>query len=153
MSYTHSQHVVHCDLKLENILWEESSGRVLLVDFGCAAVDPEINEQTRVCGTPWYMAPEQFHPERSFDLYKAEIWSLGVVVFVLLTGLFPFRATTNEELKTKILKMDYTFPASMQINSNLRRFIKSCLQPADRRASMEDLEGLSEVNCYSAGVQ
>jgi serine/threonine protein kinase len=92
VAFLHSKNIAHCDLKFENILYDELSEKLKLIDFGFSVEDPENNPPTFLCGTPSYMAPEEVL-KKNINLFKADVWSLGVILFKLVTGLFPFRGT------------------------------------------------------------
>jgi serine/threonine protein kinase len=92
VDYLHTRNIAHCDLKFENILYDEDTGELKLIDFGFSIEDPENNPPTFLCGTVFYMAPEEIM-KKNIDVFKADIWSLGVILFKMATGLFPFRGT------------------------------------------------------------
>lgn len=96
----HSQLIVHRDLKLENILVSDR-GRVKIIDFGFGIRTPTDVNLKIFCGTSAYMSPEIVR-KSEYNGFKADIWSLGVVLYVLLTGKFPFKAKTEKELFTRI---------------------------------------------------
>ncbi len=92
LQYAHDHGVVHRDVKPENVLLD-ASGQVKLVDFGLAKLDPEIQNiqataGSQVLGTFRYMAPEQLDAPRTVD-HRADIFSLGVVLYEMLTGQIP----------------------------------------------------------------
>lgn len=81
--YCHTNNICHRDLKPENILIEGQE-KVKVIDFGTAQTfNPEKGMNT-ILGTPYYMAPEIFNSSRYNE--KCDVWSLGVILFVLLTG-------------------------------------------------------------------
>jgi serine/threonine protein kinase len=91
VAYLHEKEISHRDLKLENVVLNAEL-EPFLVDFGFAVDDSEfgIPKQNLVCGTPSYMAPELFD-NKEVDFYKADVWALGVVLFMMLSGgQFPF---------------------------------------------------------------
>lgn len=93
LQYAHDEHVVHRDIKPENVLLDRQ-GRVKVVDFGLAKLldpdlpEPQLTGSHQVMGTPRYMAPEQIEGARAVD-HRADIYSLGVVFYELLTGELP----------------------------------------------------------------
>jgi hypothetical protein len=92
LQYAHDQGVVHRDIKPENIL-VDGDGRVKVADFGLAKVlgkelEPGLTNADQVMGTLQYMAPEQMHGSRDVD-HRADIFSLGVVFYEMLTGQLP----------------------------------------------------------------
>ena len=94
LDHAHSNGVVHRDLKPENILLEHESGRPLLTDFGVAlsrSRDPLRSEVSRAFGTPHFMSPEQAAGEMDLD-GRSDIYSLGVLAYLMLTGEPPFSA-------------------------------------------------------------
>jgi serine/threonine-protein kinase len=94
LDYAHSQGVLHRDLKLGNILLN-TQGQLILSDFGLALIQDasRITASGQTFGTPLYMSPEQVSGLRTID-YHADIYSLGVIAYLLATGYFPFSGTS-----------------------------------------------------------
>lgn len=95
LQFAHDRHIVHCDVKPENMLISEEKN-ILLSDFGIAVVfNSNMRTQDAITGTIYYMAPEQFNgkPEPASDQY-----ALAVTVYKWLTGLFPFNAKNAHEM-------------------------------------------------------
>jgi len=86
--HCHRLGIHHRDLKPENILLDKDSQRVKLADFGMAALQPKGARLTTPCGSLHYAAPEVF--EKNYDGSKIDVWSLGIILFVMLTGTTPF---------------------------------------------------------------
>lgn len=109
MAYIHKKHIAHRDLKPENLLLmsEHSDSDIKLADFGFAkkAVDEEC--LTTQCGTPGYVSPEILEGVRYGT--KADMWSLGVIVYILLGGYPPFIEENQRELFRKIRRGQYEF--------------------------------------------
>ena len=98
LAYLHSKHIVHCDLKLENFLFESNSvdSRLKLIDFGLSQrISAQNPMLTAATGTPYYVAPEVLAGE--YD-YKCDLWSIGVILFKMLCGSLPFYGRTDGEL-------------------------------------------------------
>lgn len=138
LSYAHSRKVIHRDIKPGNILVSKR-GEVKLLDFGIAAIRDQINDQdlTQVgmtLGTPSYMAPEQFTSSRDVDK-RADIYSLGVMLYEMLTGKKPFPGTKLPETYQRIIKGKYTSPRKH--NPNISPFalkiMRKCMQPKLKR--------------------
>jgi len=101
VKYLHSKQIVHRDLKLEN--WVFSNRETLeikLIDFGLSCIVPENNELHDVVGTAYYMAPEVLLRKYS---QSCDIWSLGVVTFMMLTGRPPFCGEVDDDLYDDII--------------------------------------------------
>ncbi|MEP7345021.1 MAG: serine/threonine-protein kinase, partial [Gemmatimonadaceae bacterium] len=103
LAYAHLRGVIHRDIKPDNILLDEESGRVMVTDFGIARA---IEAGTRLTvtgnaiGTPTYMSPEQAMGEKEVD-GRSDIYSLGVVAYQMLTGRLPFTASNSIALLLK----------------------------------------------------
>lgn len=88
VNYMHNQNIVHRDLKLENFMYEsKASNHLKLIDFGFSKICKPNAEMTESLGTVAYCAPEVF--KRNYTL-QCDLWSLGVIVFILLSGYMPF---------------------------------------------------------------
>jgi len=93
----HSKGVLHRDIKLDNIL--PSEGDVKICDFGVSKLVHNPNStQTEQCGTPAYIAPEVFRG-KGYKGFQSDIWSAGVVLYAMLYGTVPFKATNMVELQ------------------------------------------------------
>ena len=97
--YLHKEKITHRDLKLENVLFDQENGVVKIIDFGFSVKgDRKLPFQ---CGTPHYMSPELALKKEHFG-HPADIWALGVILFVMLTGKVPFYGDFEEDLYRKI---------------------------------------------------
>lgn len=108
IKYCHSHGVCHRDLKPENILLDESGG-LKISDFGLAATDARGRTLHTTCGTPNYVAPEVLM-DKGYDGEAADVWSTGVILYVLLAGFLPFDEPSLPELFRKIVKGDVAYP-------------------------------------------
>jgi len=103
--YLHQRNVTHRDIKLENILLDETRTRVKLIDFGFSTCIPHEKKVKIFCGTPSYMAPE-IVSKIEYAGPPADIWALGVLLYALLCGRFPFKGQNDKELYQNICKQD-----------------------------------------------
>ena len=87
IKHCHAQGVIHRDIKPENILVTESDN-IRLIDFGLSKTSNALKEIQQIAGTPFYIAPEII--EKKPYGSKADLWSIGVVMYILLSGYMPF---------------------------------------------------------------
>lgn len=95
--YCHRIHIHHRDLKPENILLDRENFNIKLVDFGMAALQPQGKFLSTPCGSPHYAAPEVLSL-RQYDGSKADVWSCGVILYVMLSGVLPFNYPQDDRL-------------------------------------------------------
>ena len=101
LAYVHSRGVIHRDVKPDNI-WIDGSGNVKIIDFGVAKTEAfSITATGYTLGTPYYMAPEQVRGERPSP--AVDIYSFGVLLFELVTGIRPFDGQTVNEIFDQVL--------------------------------------------------
>ena len=102
VAYCHSQGIVHRDLKPENIMFDKQQGNILkLIDFGTACTyDREKQKIRGIKGTSYYLAPEVV-VQGEYD-ERCDIWSIGVIMYILLYGEPPFVGDTNQEIMANI---------------------------------------------------
>ena len=117
VEYCHKLGVCHRDLKPENLLLDEH-GNLKISDFGLSSLyvgDAESDGASRTellhttCGTPNYVAPEVI-ADKGYDGKKADVWSIGVILYVLLAGFLPFDEGTIMALFQKIQNAEFTYP-------------------------------------------
>ncbi|KAI4302651.1 hypothetical protein MLD38_038371 [Melastoma candidum] len=128
VDYCHSRGVAHRDLKPENLLLDDD-GDLKVSDFGLSAL-AESNRQDGLlhttCGTPAYVAPEVIN-RKGYDGAKADIWSCGVILFVLLAGYLPFHDPNLIEMYRKIGRAEFKFPN--WFTPEVRKLISKILDP------------------------
>ena len=121
LAYVHAKNISHRDLKLENVIFNKK-GEVKLIDFGFAVHSK--NKLRTFCGTPTYMAPE-IVKKREYRGSKVDIWALGVLLYRMVTGTYPFKAKKDKELYRKIASGIYD--DSIVPNAKVRDIIKKML--------------------------
>ena len=138
LAYAHASGVVHRDVKPDNVLLDQDSGRAVVTDFGIARAAESGARLTQVgiaVGTPAFMSPEQATGERDVD-GRSDIYALGIVGYLLLAGRLPFEATTTPAL---LMKQVSETPAPLRTArpdapSALVEILERCLhkRPQDR---------------------
>ena len=112
VEYCHRENIIHRDIKLENLLLDENS-KLKIIDFGFSTCIPNDKKIKIFCGTPSYMAPE-IVMKTEYCGPPADIWAMGVLLFTILSGQFPYRGATDEELYDKICRADYHLPKEVK---------------------------------------
>ncbi|XWS22097.1 hypothetical protein CRYUN_Cryun29cG0005300 [Craigia yunnanensis] len=128
VDFCHSRGVCHRDLKPENLLLDEH-GNLKVTDFGLSALAESKRQDGLLhttCGTPAYVAPEVIN-RGGYDGCKADIWSCGVILYVLLAGYLPFHDSNLMEMYRKIGKGEFKFPN--WFNAEVRRLLSKILDP------------------------
>ena len=127
----HQAEVLHRDFKLDNILLDASYSLVKICDFGISKVIKEGELMFDQCGTPAYLPPEIIKNE-GYEGFNADTWSLGVVLYTMLCGKIPFKASNIDELHQVILscKLEISVELSEQARDLMRKMI--VLNPYDR---------------------
>lgn len=101
LNYSHSKNIVHRDLKPENILYEHSNDGgplnfvIKLIDWGTAREFQDFQSLKSIIGAPYYIAPEVLDANYN---EKCDIWSAGVILYIMMSGYPPFPGSTNSEI-------------------------------------------------------
>eukprot|EP00828_Plagiopyla_frontata_P032332 TRINITY_DN42159_c0_g1_i1.p5 TRINITY_DN42159_c0_g1~~TRINITY_DN42159_c0_g1_i1.p5 ORF type:complete len:120 (-),score=11.99 TRINITY_DN42159_c0_g1_i1:354-713(-) len=112
VSYCHSKNIIHRDLKPNNILFldKEEHSQIKLIDFGTSKLVKTNEKLFEFIGTPYFIAPEILKQKKGQGYSsKCDIWSCGVMLYILLSGYPPFNGENEEELYEKILAGKYNF--------------------------------------------
>ncbi|XP_053127522.1 SNF-related serine/threonine-protein kinase-like [Hemicordylus capensis] len=138
ISYCHRLHVVHRDLKPENVVFFQEQGVVKLTDFGFSNCFQPGTMLTTSCGSLAYSAPEILLGDE-YEAPAVDVWSLGVILYMLVCGQPPFQEANDSETLTMILDCRYLIPP--RVSSQCADLISRMLQRNPReRASLEQIE-------------
>jgi len=134
VQYCHQKKIIHRDLKAENLLLD-SEMNIKIADFGFSNEFVPGNKLDTFCGSPPYAAPELFQGKK-YDGPEVDVWSLGVILYTLVSGSLPFDGSTLRELRERVLRGKYRIPFYMSTDCEnlLKKFL--VLNPT-RRASLE----------------
>jgi calcium/calmodulin-dependent protein kinase I len=144
IDYLHGMGIVHRDLKPENLLLKDDDdiSEVKLADFGLSKIMSQKVMMQTACGTPGYVAPEVLQA-KGYDK-EVDLWSIGVITYILLCGFPPFYNEKLQELFEQIMRADYDFPEDYwaEISDNAKNFISRLLvvDPKKRMTAKEALE-------------
>lgn len=148
--YCHRMLICHRDLKPENILLDRKTLTVKLIDFGMAALQPEGRLLSTPCGSPHYAAPEVVS-NQPYDGTQADVWSCGVILYVMLTGTTPFNYSINNDMRDlfrDIARAQYFMPPSL--SREAQDLIRRIFVPNPRRRiTMDEVWDHAFLHKYS----
>ncbi|XP_012992843.1 MAP/microtubule affinity-regulating kinase 3a isoform X11 [Esox lucius] len=136
VQYCHQKNIVHRDLKAENLLLDADMN-IKIADFGFSNEFTMGNKLDTFCGSPPYAAPELFQGKK-YDGPEVDVWSLGVILYTLVSGSLPFDGQNLKELRERVLRGKYRIPFYMSTDCEnlLKRFL--VLNPA-KRGTLEQI--------------
>uniref|UniRef100_A0A3B5LF98 non-specific serine/threonine protein kinase n=1 Tax=Xiphophorus couchianus TaxID=32473 RepID=A0A3B5LF98_9TELE len=136
VQYCHQKCIVHRDLKAENLLLDADMN-IKIADFGFSNEFTLGNKLDTFCGSPPYAAPELFQGKK-YDGPEVDVWSLGVILYTLVSGSLPFDGQNLKELRERVLRGKYRIPFYMSTDCEnlLKKFL--ILNPS-KRGSLEQI--------------
>jgi len=146
IKYCHSKNVVHRDLKPENIVYKQiSSGppvveKLVIIDFGDAKIVEDNELYNEFVGTAFYLPPEIIRDRKGWELKASDMWSIGIIAYVLMTGRPPFHGKSHKDILKNIIKQDLKFPKNQKLSDNAKSFVrKLCNKQTRRRWTAEQV--------------
>ena len=128
VNYCHKNNIVHRDLKPENILLEQNKDfdQIKIIDFGTSLVYDHSKSLDEKLGTPYYIAPEVLNKKYN---EKCDIWSCGVITYIILSGMPPFNGQSDQEImkKVRIGKFSFSDPCWANVSDKAKDFITRLL--------------------------
>ena len=128
VEHCHLKHIIHRDIKLENMLMTNNYDlKIVLIDFGFSTIrresDPYLDDYP---GSPAYAAPELMKGI-PYPGYSSDIWAMGVVLYILVTGEYPFWSENRQEMYTKIVSHELDLNSFPHVSAGCGELIQSML--------------------------
>ncbi|KAI1756515.1 Pkinase-domain-containing protein [Xylaria castorea] len=154
IKYMHAKGIIHRDLKMGNIFLDRYMN-AKIGDFGLAALlvtgkDMQTIRRTTLCGTPNYIAPEILEKGRKGHDHMVDIWSLGIIMFAMLTSKPPFQSSTTDEIYRRARNRDYEWPnpGNKYVSEEAKDIVATMLEDAERRP---DPDTIVQHRFFSSG--
>jgi len=150
INFSHKKNIIHRDIKPENIMISRG-GKIKIMDFGIASIIDEVHNLTTtgsVMGSPMFMSPEHLTDEKIDK--QSDLFSLGIILYWMLTKAYPFKGKNTAQLLNNILKCQYQNPQRLSplISNDIKVFIKKALQKSKEIRYQSSNELLNDVENY-----
>ncbi len=149
LEYTHARNIIHRDIKPSNVLVGYDGG-IKLIDFGIARDDlsTRLTITGMIVGTPAYMSPEQANGDTLTP--KSDLFSLGILLYEMLTGIKPFVGSNQSEVITRIIRGQYIPVQRINpaVPHRLRKIVKKCLQHAPQKRYHSATELINDLERF-----
>ncbi len=129
VKYMHSQNIIHRDLKPNNILFlDEEKTQIVIIDFGISGFSNGKFKENIKAGTLLFLPPEFVGKNNFSSDIKLDIWALGIILFRMLQGFYPFESKKEKDIVNKILTMDIKFNNKIKISNLCKELICRMLE-------------------------
>jgi len=127
VQHCHSKNIVHRDIKPENFVFRTRAkdSELVLIDFGCAMQVDDEKRYKDLVGTPYYLAPEcakRKYKRTGRVLKSSDVWSIGIISYMMLTGRPPFDGKTNNEILRNVINQPVKFPGHVSVSKAYKEF-------------------------------
>jgi len=139
IEHCHEKNIIHRDIKPENFVFKtkDPGSEMVLIDFGCAMQVERKTEYKELIGTPYYLSPELAAGDRYIRtgevLMSSDLWAIGVITYVLMTGRPPFSGYSNAEIFRNITKQPLEFPRDVKLPESFTNFCAAMLKKSPKR--------------------
>lgn len=134
--FCHEQNVVHRDLKPENIVYrvdDDGTDQLVIIDFGDAKIVQDTEMYNEFVGTAFYLPPEIIRDRKGWELKMSDMWSIGIIAYVLMTGRPPFHGKSHKDILKNIIKQDLKFPKNNKLTDSAKSFIRKLCEKTTRK--------------------
>ena len=148
--YIHSQNIIHRDLKPNNILFlDKEKTHIVVIDFGISGVANGNQREKIKAGTTTFLPPEMASGEEFSSNRKLDIWALGIILYRMVEGIYPFEGKNAKEIIKSILKDKLEFNKKIKISSPLKMLIEGLLEKNHRFRIDDDSDLFNKWFDYS----
>ena len=146
----HKYNIAHRDIKIENILFDEKNEKIKFIDFSISTI---VNSDNKLINEPGgsmhYQSPEFFNTENTngyYDPFIADIWAIGICLYIFIFGEFPFDSDSESETGTKTSEKNYEFPFDPK-NKNSEKLLGDLLNK-DLNKRIVDIDELLNYDYF-----
>ena len=151
--YIHSRNIIHRDLKPNNILFlDKERTHIVIIDFGISGMSNGNQKEKIKAGTTRFLPPEIVGGEEFSSSQKLDIWALGVILFLMVEGCYPFNGKSTKEIILAILKENIEFNKKIKISNALKNLIGGMLEKNHRFRIDDDSDLFNKWFNYSPPV-